>query len=188
MRQLLLLAAMLGAFPLARAAASEALATNTIMVDGHGTLEISSPKDWTFIQTNLNFPGKPVSAEWHSISNTTVIRLTVFWDGFGDKNVKPSEADMDKTIDSVAARLYLPISVEKTVTLEKLHGTAVTGSFARFTDAEWPSMLTDQYPNVATGMFRSGNLWGNFDIFTNDKDGPNFQQGLKVIESIRRKP
>jgi hypothetical protein len=178
----------MGAFPLARAAESEALVTNNIVVGDHGTLEISSPADWTFIHTNLNLPGKSVSVELHSATNTAVIRLTIFWDGFGGPNVKPTEADMDKSINTIATRQYLPISVEKTVTLEKLHGPAVTGSFARFTDAGWTPVITDEYRNVANGMFRCGNLWGNFDILTNDKDGPNFKQGLKVVASLRRKP
>jgi hypothetical protein len=188
MRQLLLLIAFLGAFPLARAAETEALATNDIVVGNHGTLEIPCPKDWTFINTNLNLPGKPLTAELHSASNTMVIRLTVFWDGFGGKNVKPTEADMEKSINTLATLEYLPVSAEKTITLEELHGPAVAGSFARFTDTRWAPVLTDAYRNVATGMFRTGNLWGNFDLLTNDKDGPFFKEGLKTLESIRRKP
>ena len=186
MRQLLLLAALMTALPLARAAENEALATNSIVVRDQGTLEILTPKNWTLIHTNLNQPG--VSAELHSAGNTTVIRFTIFWDGFGGKDVKPTEADMQKSINKGALIQYLPNSVEKTVTLEKLQGPAVTGSFARFTDSHWNAMLVGPYRNVATGMFRSGNLWGDFDLLTNDKDGPNFDQGLKVMQSIRRKP
>jgi hypothetical protein len=37
-------------------------------------------------------------------------------------------------------------------------------------------------------MFRCGNLWGNFDLLTNDKDGPTFKQGLTVLQSLHRKP
>ncbi|HWD92983.1 MAG TPA: hypothetical protein VG938_11625 [Verrucomicrobiae bacterium] len=188
MRQLLLLAAMMSVFPLARAAAGETLATNTIPVDNHGTLEISCPTDWSLIRTNLNLPGKPVSVELHSLSNTVIVRLTIFWNGFGNEKVKPTEDDMEQSVSNLASRRYLPLSVEKTFTLEKLQGPAVTGPFIRFTDAGWTPVMTDEYQNVATGMFRSGNLWGNFDVLTNDKDGPNFKQGLKVVESIRGKP
>jgi hypothetical protein len=186
MRQLLLLAALMTALPLARAAENEPLATNTIVVSDQGTLEILTPKNWTLIRTNLNLPG--VSAELHSAGNTTVIRLTIFWDGFGGKDLKPTETEMEKSINKGATIQYLPNSVEKTVTLEKLQGPSVIGSFARFTDSHWNAMLVGAYRNVATGMFRSGNLWGDFDLLTNDKDGPNFNQGLKVMESIRRKP
>jgi hypothetical protein len=188
MRQLLLLAVFISALPLARAAETASLTTNTVVVGEQGTLEISSPKDWTFIQTNLNYSGKPISVELHSPGNTAVIRLTIFWDGFRGPNVKPTEADMEKTVSTVAPRRYLPISVEKTFTLEKLQGPAVTGPFVRFTDAGWTPPLTDEFQNVATGMFRSGNLWGNFDLYTNEKDGPNFKQGLQVLKSLRRKP
>jgi hypothetical protein len=183
MRQLLLLAALMSVLPLARAAESEALASHAIAVGDHGTLAISSPKDWTFALTNLNRPG--ISAELHSVSNTTVIRLTVFWDS---GNIKPTEAEMEKSITNGAALQYLPISVEKTITLEKLRGPAVTGAFARFTDTRWTPVLSGSYRNIATGMFRSGNLWGDFDILTNDKDGSDFKHGLEVMESLRRKP
>jgi hypothetical protein len=187
MRQLLLLAVLMSAFPLARAAETAALTTNAVTLGEQGTLEISLPKDWTFAQTNLNYPGKPTSVELHSASNSAVIRLTIFWDGFRHPNVKPTETDMVNSVSNAAVLQYLPISVEKTVTLEQLHGPAVTGLFVRFTDSKWKPLFT-AYKNAATGMFRSSNLWGNFDLLTNEKDGIDFKQGLQVLESLRRKP
>ena len=72
MRQLLLLAVLMGAFPLARAAETAALTTNSVLLGKQGTLEISSPLDWTLVQTNLHYSGKPISVELHSASNTAV--------------------------------------------------------------------------------------------------------------------
>jgi hypothetical protein len=83
---------------------------------------------------------------------------------------------------------YLPIAVEKTFSVEKLKGPGVTGSFVRLTDAGWAPVVKDEYHNLVTGMFRCENLWGTFDLVTNDKDGPLFKQGLKVMESLHRKP
>jgi len=49
-------------------------------------------------------------------------------------------------------------------------------------------MLKDDYPNIVIGMFRSGNLWGKFNLVMYDKDGPQFNQSLEILKSIRREP
>jgi hypothetical protein len=188
MRQVLFIAALLGAFSLAQAAESAALTTNALPVGEHGTLEIPTPEDWTLVHTNLNLPGGPPSLELHSLSNTIVVRLTIYWDGFKGNNLQPTEANMDTIVSNNAVLLYMPASVEQKFVLEKLHGPAVTGAFGRFTDARWTPVLKNEYRNLATGMFRCKNLWGTFDLLTNDKDGPQFEQGLSVIESLRRAP
>ena len=64
----------------------------------------------------------------------------------------------------------------------------MSGTFARFTEAHWVPMLEADYRNIATGMFRSGNLWGRFNLLTYDKDGPQFKRGLEILKSIRREP
>jgi len=188
MRKLLFVFALMGAFSLARAAESQPLATNNVAVGEHGTLEILTPKDWTLIHTNMNFPGNPVSVELHAPGDAPTIRLTIFWDGFGGKPVKPTEADMEQSVSNNVRIYSLPISKEKTFALEKIHGPGVAGCFARLTDAEWTPVVKGEFLNIATGMFRSENLWGNFDLLTFDKDGPQFKAGLKVLESLRRKP
>jgi len=174
--------------PLARAAENPPLTTNTVAVGMYGTLEVLTPKDWTLVYTNMHLTGKPESVEFHSPSNTIVIRLAIYWDGFAGNLSKPTDADMTQIVSNTVVRSYLPIAVEKTFVVEKLRGPKVTGSFARFTDAGWVPMLKDEYRNLATGMFRSGNLWGTFDLVCFDKDGPQFNQGLKIMESLRRKP
>ena len=187
MRQLLPVLALVTAFIFsARAADKQSLITNTVSLSEHGTLEIPIPKDWTLTHTNMQLRGDPTSVELHSASNTVAIRVTIYWDGFGSK--KPTDADMETVVSNGVVLLYLPFDVEKTFTLEKLQGPGVTGVFARFTDAGWTPMVKDEFRNLATGMFRSGNLWGNFDLLSNDKDGPSFQQGLKVMQSLRRQP
>ena len=188
MRKLLLLFAVMSAMSLARAADTAALVTNSVSFGEHGTLEVLIPKDWTLLRTNLNLPRKPESFELHSARNEIVVRITSFWDGFGGSNAKPTEEDMANSVRTNAERVWLPISVEKSLTVEKLRGPAVTGSFVRITDAKWVPVVKGTYRNQATGMFRSGNLWGSFDLLTNDKDGPEFKQGLNVMESLRRKP
>jgi hypothetical protein len=188
MRQLLFIATLLTTFSLARAAESTALTTNSLALGTHGTLEIQPPQDWTMFHTNMNLPGNPPSLELHSPSNTVVVRLTIYWDGFRGNNLQPTEANMGTIVSNNAVLLYLPTSVEQKFVLEKLHGPAVSGAFTRFTDARWTPVLKNEYRNLATGMFRCKNIWGTFDLLTNDKDGPQFKQGLSVIESLRRTP
>jgi hypothetical protein len=188
MRQLLFVFALLSAVSLVCAAETSPLTTNSVVVGEHGTLEIVSPRDWTLLHTNLNLPGNPLSVELHEPTNAAAIRLTIFWDGFAGRPVKPTEADMEESVSNGVTLNNLHIAVEKTFQLEKLHGPGVTGCFARLTDAGWTPVVKDEFPNIATGMFRSGNLWGNFDLLTFEKNGPMFKAGLKIMESLRRKP
>jgi hypothetical protein len=188
MRQLLFVLALLCAVSPGRAADGRALVTNAITLGEHGTLEALTPPGWTLIHTNLNLPYNPPTVELHSVSNTMILRLTIYWDGFEKKINRPTDADMDKIVSNAVVAQYLPISVERTINLEKLKGPSVAGTFVRFTDAGWTPVVKDEYPNLTTGMFRCESLWGNFDLLTFDKDGPLFQQGLKVLKSLRRKP
>jgi hypothetical protein len=183
---MLLLFALVSAVSLAKAADTAPLATNSIPIGEHGTLEALTPANWSMIHTNL--PGYPPSVELHSLSNRIVIRLSIRWDTPQPNSPSPKDADMDKIVSNVVTVQYLPIAVETNFVVEKLKGPAVTGSFVRLTDAGWTPMITDEYHNLVTGMFRCGNLWGTFDLVTFDKDGPLFKEGLKVMESLHRKP
>lgn len=188
MRQMLLAITLLTALLSSARADDQSVKTNFFTVDGQGTLEILTPTDWTFMQTNMYLAGNPPSVEMHSPANATEIRITAYWDGFSGKISKPTIADFETIVSNVCELKYMPASVEKKIVLEKLQGPAVNGTFARFTDATWVPMLNNDHRVVATGMLRSGNIWGNFDMVTGDKNGPMFKQGLQVLESIRRKP
>jgi hypothetical protein len=186
MRQLLLLFALAGAVSMARAADTGAMKTNSIPFAGHGTLKALTPTNWSLIHTNL--PGYPPTVELHSASNTIVIRISTRWDKPGEKLPRPTDADMDVIVSNTVVRQYLPIAVERTFNVEKLKGPGVAGSFVRLTDAGWTPVVNDEYHNLVSGMFRCENLWGTFDLLTGDKDGPQFKQGLKVMESLHRTP
>ena len=188
MRQLLFVFALMSALSLARAAEPDLLKTNSVNVGVPGKLEIVTPADWTLLNTNVGLPDNPVTFELHAPNDATVIRLFVRWDGFGGKNIKPTEAEMGSIVSNNIAAQYLPAAVEKKIELEKFHGPAVNGIFGRITDRTWTPVLKDTYPNLAEGMFRCGSIWGNFSLLTFGKDGPQFQAGLKVLESLRRKP
>ncbi len=177
----------MGALGFARAADTKPLATNTVILGKPGTLEILTPSDWTLTKTNLVLPDNVPVFELHSPSDAMVIRLFVRWDDFGGRSIKPTESQMGQIVSNNIAFQYLTNSVEKKIDLEKLRGPAVTGIFARITDAHWtPAVKEQTYPNLAEGMFRCGNIWGNFNLLTHDKDGLEFKAGLKVLESMRR--
>ena len=38
---------------------------------------------------------------------------------------------------------------------------------------------------MTVGMFRSGPLWGNFTLMTNDKDGDEFREAMALVKSFR---
>lgn len=187
MRHLLFVLALAGAFLIAHPAVGEILQTTDVVVGTNGTLQIAMPRNWTMVQTNLNFPGDPKTVELHSASNTIVIRLQIYSGAFKGTLIEPNEIKMN-TIVSNDAMAYLPISVEKKIVLENLKGPAVTGSFVRFTDAGWTPVVKDEYRALTHGMFRCGQIWGTFDLLTNDKEGTFFNEGMDVIKSFRRKP
>jgi hypothetical protein len=188
MRQLLFVFALMSALSLARAAETEMLKTNSVNIGMPGRLEMVTPADWTLLYTNVGSPDNPVTFELHAPNNAMVIRLFVRWDGFGGKNIRPTEADMGIVVSNNIVTQYLPGALEKKFDLEKFHGPAVNGIFARITDSRWTPVLKDTYPNLAEGMFRCGSIWGNFSLLTAGKDGSQFKAGLKVLESLRRKP
>jgi hypothetical protein len=188
MRQLLFILSLTCAFGFAHAADIPALKTNSVALGEPGTLEMPSPAGWKIAPTNLNLPDNPIAVELHAPNNALIIRFYIRWDGFGGKTFKPTEAEMSKIVSNNIVVQYLPTAVEKSFQLEKLHGPSVTGVFARITDANWNPLQKDTYPNLTEGMFRCGNIWGNFNVVTYDKDGPLFKDALKVLESMRRKP
>jgi hypothetical protein len=188
MRQLLFLLMLAGVLSFARVADAQALKTNNIPVGTAGTLQISTPPDWTFTYTNLGLPEKPITFELHARSNSIVIRYFVRWDGFGGTQARPNESAMGLIVSNSIAAQYLQMSVEKSVKLENLAGPDVSGVFARITDANWSPIMKNEYPNFTEGMFRCRNIWGNFNLLTFDKDGPGFKAGLQVLQSMRRKP
>jgi hypothetical protein len=187
MRQLLLALALLAAATFSvLAAETPAVTTNSVTVDNQGVLQIAAPTDWTFEHTNT--PDSQPYAALQSSNNLIAIEIWILWDGFGKTNSRPTPADLAQIVSNSCVRGYAKVSIEKKVVLEKLQGPAVSGTFARFSEAQWVPMLKGDYPNVASGMFRCGNLWGRFELLSYDKDGPLFKQGLQVLESMRRKP
>lgn len=167
---------------------AQSLKTNSIALGKAGTLHIASPTDWTWKYIGVNQPDHEPMFDFYAPSNSLTIRLYIRWDGFAGKSSHPAEAEMTAIVSNNITTQYLPQAVEKTFDLEKLHGPAVAGIYARLTDKKWTPMVKDNYPYICEGMFRAGNIWGNFNLLTYDKDGNGFKAGMKVLESLRREP
>ena len=170
------------------AADKNGFVTNSLSIPEHGILLVKAPAGWSFVRKGVANSAGPRTAALHSADGKTSVQVTLFWDGFGPNQLKPNAAKMAEMVKAAAQAQYAPGSVEKKVELEKLKGTEVSGSFARFTDAQWvgKELPPNEFSHVASGMVRIEDLWGNFTILTDDKDGPHFKEGLAVIESLRK--
>jgi hypothetical protein len=186
LKQLIFILALGAAFGFTSATQAESLKTNNLSFGKAGILQILTPPDWKVNQVDLNLQDNQPVFDLHAPSNSILIRLYVRWDGFAGKSIRPSEAEMGTIVSNSVVTQYLPVAVEKTFDLEKLHGPAVSGIYARVTDSKWIPMVEDTYPNISEGMFRCANIWGNFNLLTYDKDGRGFKAGLQVLESMRR--
>jgi hypothetical protein len=184
LKQLLLILALAATFGFAHSTQAQSMKTNSLSFGKAGTLEIVTPPGWKMNEVDLKLPDSVPVFDLHAPSNFLVMRFYVRWDGFAGK--KPDEAEMGTIVSNSVVTQYLPVAVEKTFKLEKLHGPEVTGIYARLTDSKWTPLVEDTYPNVCEGMFRCANIWGNFNLLTYDKDGRGFKAGLKVLESMRR--
>jgi len=178
------------AFAFTRAAQAQALKTNDLELGPAGTLQVLTPPDWKIYSVDLNLQDQVPVFDLHAPSNSLIIRLYCRWDGFGGKTVRVGEPEMSTIVSNSVATQYMPVAVEKSFKLEKLRGSAVAGVYARVTDSTWSPVVNDtnNYPNICEGMFRTANLWGNFNLLTHDKNGVEFKAGLHVLESLRRKP
>ena len=188
LKQLMFIVALAAFFGFTGVIQAQPLKTNDLNLAKSGTLQVITPTNWTAKYVGMNQPDQEPMFDLRAPSNTLVIRLYVRWDGFGGKSARPDLAEMGTIVSNSVVTQYLTRTVEKTFDLEKLQGRAVTGIYARVTDAKWNPLEEDTYRNVCEGMFRSGNIWGNFNLLTNDKDGPGFKAGMKVLESLHRKP
>ena len=162
--------------------------TNSLPVPDHGSICFKAPKGWSFLKKGAVNPFGPRSAEFRSEDGLISAQATFFWDGFGPKQMKPSEKDLADLTEKSGKAQFLSGSVEKKVVLENFKGAEASGCFARFTDADWVGKKppAGEFANVTTGMVRCGDLWGNFTILTNEKDGPSFKQALVVIETLQK--
>ena len=158
---------------------------------GHGTLLWSTPAGWEYTPPQIDVSGKsPMNLRLRGAGGRPTVLLTVFWDGFGTNKLKPTLDTLEATLRTSASNQFIPESLEKTVTVRRLETESVQARFVTFTDAALATkpVPADESRHATLGTFRTGQLWGNFMLMTNDTDGPEFRSALDVIKSLRATP
>lgn len=168
-----------------------AVRPGALPIIGHGTLLWSTPAGWEYTPPQIDVSGKsPMNLRLRGAGGRPTVLLTVFWDGFGTNKLKPTLDTLEATLRTSASNQFIPDSLEKTVAVRRLETESMQARFATFTDA---ALATNPVPaeesrHATLGTFRTGQLWGNFMLMTNDSDGPEFRSALDVIKSLRAAP
>ena len=174
------------------AADTDAVVTNSLAIPGHASLEIIAPKGWVFASLGRQAPELtvPRTAELTAPADHVKLLITAFWDGFGTGEKKLTAAAFEAGVKDGLQAQFASGSVEKKVVIEKFAGAKAQGWFARFTDAKWVGKTppAHEYANVAAGWFHCGDVWGNFTLFSNEKDSPGVKKALAVMETLARGP
>ncbi len=178
----------------ASGADSPSATTNSVLVQNQGTLSWVVPAGWEYTPPRADPAGTlPAFFRLRSAAGQPSLMVTVFWDGFGPKKLSPSAEELTDMLKQGAETKFVPTSVEKEVHPLPLAGDRMWGRYVSFTDLKFADMDVRDIPptesRVATiGMFRTGNLWGNFTLFSNAKEGAQFDQALAVVKSFGGTP
>ena len=164
------------------------LVTNSLAIHGHGTLTWAAPATWEHTAPSPAAPpDAPMAFRWRAPGNHPTVLVSVAWDGIAGNKGKPDGAMLAVLVKTFAEKQYAAQSVEKAAKVETVKSDAVTVSYASFTDPKFIAKEPppDETRNMTVGMFRSGPLWGNFTLMTNDKDGDEFREGMALVRSLR---
>ena len=193
MRLALLLWVLLGFRPV-QGADSVLVATNSLLVQNHGTLSWATPAGWKYTPPRADPAGiSPAYFLLQGPDGHPSLLVTVLWDGIGPKKLSPTDGELADMVKKAAEEKFIPSSVEKELGLSPFAGGRAHGHYASFTDLKYAGKEAKDVPptefRVATiGAFRAGGLWGNFTLYTNAKDGPQLEQGLAVVKSFGGTP
>lgn len=171
--------------------ASNAAHPAALPVFNHGVLLWSHPAGWEYTPPRIDVSGKtPMNFRLQGPKGRPTVLVTVFWDGFGTNNSKPNLEALEARMTDAASNQFLPGSIEKKVTVCKFDSTTIQFRYSTFTDSEWVGKPVPELESrhATLGTFRTGTLWGNFMLMSNDTDGPEFRSGLEVLQSFHMAP
>jgi len=174
-----------------RPAAPMTVKPSALPVLGHGTLLWSHPSAWEYTPPRIDVSGRtPWVFRIRGAEGHPTLLVTLMWDGFGTNSMHPDLAELERHLKASASSQFLSSSVEKTVNLKPVENDALKARYVTFTDA---ALVGKPVPegesrNATLGTFRTGSLWGNFMLMTNDSDGPEFNAALQIIRSFRSVP
>jgi hypothetical protein len=159
-----------------------------VTVAEEGSLAYNAPGEWVYSAPKLPNGKFPPTFKLSPKDQSASLLVTVFWDGFGNRATPMTDAELQNVLKVSSERQYVPTSVEKKLEILKFTQPGVHGWYAQFTDASLvgKNPPPGDFKVVTSGIFRAGNLWGNFTLLTNAKDDAGFKTGLKVIESFKK--
>jgi len=154
-----------------------------------GTFGFLLPGDWSYTPGKITSPLIPAGFRVDAPDKATAVQVSISWDGIGPtKASTPTMADLEVKLRVQAGHQNLRTAVERHVVVKSFDGTDVIGLYTQFTEAQWTNVEVPKgvYPIVTDGVFRTGNLWGTFTIYSQDKAGPGYLQAFAMVKSFRK--
>ncbi len=155
-------------------------------VGDHGTLAFEMPGGWSYRTYRTN-PLIPAAFRMDAVDKSTAMLVSVSWDGIGTSQEAPDEQLLERKLRNQAEK-RIRNSVEKSVTLKTEVLADGYAQYAQFTEAMWTNAEVPKgnYRYVTDGVFRCGNLWGSFTVYSQDKTGESFRPALAVVQSLHK--
>ncbi len=163
--------------------------TEQFQAGEHGTLAFELPDGWTYTIYKTS-PVIPASFQLDSPDKNATVRFRVSWDGIDSRPSNPSAGELERLLRNRAER-RIRLSEEDSVnvkTITTAGGVAQFAQFAQFTESIWVNaeVAPGNYRYATDGVFRCGNLWGSFSIYSQDKLGESFRPALAIVQSLRQ--
>jgi hypothetical protein len=162
------------------------LSPRKFKVREHGTLEFGLPPGWGY-RTYRTSPLIPAAFRLDAPDKSAALLVSVSWDGIGTSQEAPNEEQLERKLRNHAEK-RIRNAVEKTVTVKTVVLDDGYAQYAQFTEAMWMNaeVAKGNYRYNTDGVFRCGNLWGSFTVYSQDKTGDSFRPALAVIQSLRK--
>lgn len=148
----------------------------------HGDLEVAVPATWSAKSQSAGEQGFNIMIKPKSDANAGLQITALFMKV--DQSI--SDEDMQKRFADSLVQM-VPGSVEKKADLKKLKLKGATACYVSLTDESLvgkPS-VPGNFKVMTSGMAKlSDGVVTSFTLFSDDKTGADFTEGLKIIESI----
>lgn len=151
-----------------------------------GTLIFNLPAGWRY-QTFRTSKLVPMSFRLDAPDKSAAMRVSVSWDGIGIPPKAPTERELENDLRVIGGQ-RIHHSEEHNTNVKNLLIDGGYVKYAQFTDSMWvhADVPEGNYRYTTDGVFRCGNLWGSFVIFSQDKSGETFRPALAVVQSLHQ--